>query len=162
MHAVTIVHEHSGLRRLGQLSAIMNHCKACGSPVCNPRERRLLGNPTSLCVRKDLCDFTVGVGGNLARYGEDHFSNGYLCKTCYMLVLKRSRLRSELEKIDSTILSNLRTVTSVFAFDDQQGSSCELVQGSKRGNQALQGSTPKRMRVNNGSGATVVVCNLAF
>lgn len=133
----------------------MHHCKACRSSVCNPRERRLLEKSTSSLVRQDLRNLTIKLSGNLARFGEDHFSSGYLCKKCFMLVQKRIHLRSELEKIDFNI-SNLRTSATVFAYDDEHGS-CEVVRASKRGNQSLQCNTPKRMRVNDESGASVVV-----
>ena len=120
----------------------MHRCKACGSPVCDSKERRVLDKSTSESVRLSLCDFTKDhLGDDSVSFSDERFSDGYLCKKCFMLVQKRSRLRRELENIDATILSNIKSAASVFAFDEEQGS-IEVVRASKRyRTQQLQGSS---------------------
>ena len=74
---------------------------------------------------------------------EEYFSVGYLCEKCFMLVEKRTRLRNELHEIEASIVTKLRTASSLLGFDTEQGS-FEVVRGSIRTNQVTsQGSTPK-------------------
>ena len=98
----------------------MHHCKTCGSTVCDSRERRLFDKPTSASVRQELNNFvgTLALGESFSRFNDEHFSDGYLCKKCFVLVVKRSHIKSELEKVDATIKSNMSTAGSVFDFHD--------------------------------------------
>ena len=107
----------------------MHRCKACGSPVCDSRERRLLGKSTSISVRQELCDLTSNLDDNLVRFNEEHFSDGYLCMKCYMLVVKRSHLKCELKRIDSTLQCNLHVHTAASVFSEQ--GSLEAITGVK-------------------------------
>ena len=149
-----ILHLELDVHVAAAAAASMHHCKTCGSPVCDSRERRLLDTPTSASVRQELNNFVGTLGESFSRFNDEHFSDGYLCKKCFMLVVKRNRIKSELDKVDTTIKSNMSTAASVFGFHDLQGQ----VRGSKRRNRPSQGSTPKRMRTDNESRASVVVC----
>ena len=129
---------------------MMQRCKVCGSPVPNHKERRLLEGTSSSSVRNGLLQLSKKVELK-ASICDDHFSHGYICKKCFILVEKCVSLTNKLIELEKTITSNLQS--AIGQCEPQEGA-----RGTKRYSCSSHGtSTPKRMRIENNASSSVVV-----
>ena len=135
----------------------MHHCKACGASVPNPKERRSLESASSGSVRNGLFQFSRKVEENYSRLDDDHFSHGYVCKKCFLLVERCLGLTSKLMEVERTITSNLTSAFVSFGLCESQ----DCARGTKRCQDPSSSShntcTPKRMRLENSASPSVVV-----
>ena len=131
----------------------MLRCKACGSAVPNSKERRSLESPTSSSVRTALFHYSrkAQEETSSSTISEDHFSHGYACKKCFLLVQKCLSLKNKLMELEKDITGNL---SSAFHLCEAQ-----TVQGTKRSCSSNAPSTPKRMRLDSTPSSSVVVSN---
>ena len=105
---------------------MMQRCKACGSPVPNPKERRLLESTSSYSVRNGLLQLSKKAEEDInSSICDDHFSHGYVCKKCFILVEKYVSLTSKLIELEKTITSNLQS--AIDQCESQEGARGTIV-----------------------------------
>lgn len=125
----------------------MHRCKACSSPVPNPKERRLLESTTSSSVRIGLVQFSRKVQDDASLSIDEHFSHGYVCKKCFGVMEKFLSLSYKLTELENMISSNLSETLISFGLSGSQ--KCQrgtkrILYPSQRGTCTL-----KRMRIAN-------------
>ena len=130
----------------------MLRCKACAIPVPNSKERRSLESSSSEHVKLALeaCfreDERYAVATRL------HVSTGYVCKKCFLLVDKKVRIKTELEKVKVNLKDKVSRAIESFALpvstEELMRETPLTVQSAvKRTSASAAVPAPKRPRMN--------------
>ena len=133
----------------------MLRCKACAVQVPNCKERRSLESSTCDLVRSSLevCFTSSGCCEAVAR---QHVSSGYVCKRCFVLVDKKVRLETEMEKVKTDLNQKVAGAIKSFALPEEAPSPApdslevpKIPSAQKRPSGAADSevSAPKRLRI---------------
>ena len=144
----------------------MLRCKACAIPVPNSKERRTLESSSSEHVKLAM-EACFMDDRRCAVATRQHFAAGYVCKKCFVLVDKKVRMESELEKVKVILKDKVSRAVESFALPEKAVSEEELREtptvqsGVKRTSASSTVPAPKRPRMDEpvqGQSASVTVC----
>ena len=74
----------------------MNGCKVCNNPVLDTKDRRLLVSKTIAYIKRCSIDLVCQLQTTDV-HEDDLFSEGYLCRDCYLTVDKYLKLKDKLD-----------------------------------------------------------------
>ncbi len=92
----------------------MSRCKLCSSEATNQRDRRSLPSKSSDSVRAALEEAFIQ-HGCVREDARQHCSVGFLCKKCFVLLEKRSRLHRELQSVNQEVQQKTSVAVTAFS-----------------------------------------------